>query len=778
MNTPVSDELTQELAKQQIERFVARFEPSYRYLACHCALPLVLTPELVNYIRVQFLLNQEVPWIAEADLLLSELCRPVGYELYAMSSAVRSNLLAQFEEPEFQQQFGTNRLKSVAQLLMDYVTYLMRTHPASQLQAQRWAAMVYLDEHRTQAEEEIASALQALVNRGKNGQAELGQLQRLIEEFKPQLSQYSSLLDFAKSLGTWLKGQIPPDARQSYTVHGVKLRLPSRSQQGKHYAIALGINQYSKIAPTIPTTAQYPVRDVAVMQQWFSGRGFEEVHLLTDRGRLLNDILLSDFDQSETTPFFPATQAGWEEFWRTNFFPDSLSAEDTLWFFFSGYGVYREGQDYLFLADSDWQFPEKMPLPLVELVKKLQRSGAGQVILLLDADRDRYQPTTKGVTSNKDSSLEQQLREVLTPEKGLIIFYATSPEQGAYEIDLLQQGSFTHALREALLSTQGNLSLERLGQFLQDRVTELNEQHNRRTQTPQHFIFPPALQKWIPFPSNLQVFEYTTPTVNRRGETIKQDTQLGQSFTENLDNGVTLEMVAISGGTFLMGSPKGEGNDDERPQHEVTLQPFFMGKYPVTQAQYQAVMGENPAHFKDRSDSDRRPVEQVDWHDANEFCKRLSKLTGRDYRLPSEAEWEYACRAGTTTPFHFGETITDQLANYDASETYADEPKGEYREQTAPVASFLPNAFGLYDMHGNVWEWCADTWHDDYKDAPTDGSAWTKGDNDNRSSLRGGSWYDIPNDCRSAFRDDSIRERGFIDDLIGFRVVYVAGRTP
>jgi hypothetical protein len=215
---------------------VARFEPTYRYLACHCALPLVLTPELVNYIRVQFLLNEEIPWIAEADLLLSELCRPVGYELYAMSPAVRANLLAKFKEPEFQEKFGANRLKSLAQLLMDYVTYLMRTHPStrqSELQAQRWAAMVYLDEHRTRAEEQISTALQALVNRGKNGQAELARLQRLIEEFRPQLSQYNSLIEISKSLGIWLKGQIPPDAGQSYAVHGVKFRLPTPNSELK-----------------------------------------------------------------------------------------------------------------------------------------------------------------------------------------------------------------------------------------------------------------------------------------------------------------------------------------------------------------------------------------------------------------------------------------------------------------------------------------------------------------------------------------------------------------
>jgi formylglycine-generating enzyme required for sulfatase activity len=140
-------------------------------------------------------------------------------------------------------------------------------------------------------------------------------------------------------------------------------------------------------------------------------------------------------------------------------------------------------------------------------------------------------------------------------------------------------------------------------------------------------------------------------------------------------------------------------------------------------------------------------------------------LTGKEYRLPSEAEWEYACRAGTTTPFHFGETITGELANYNASRTYADEPKGEYRQQTTPVGQFPPNAFGLYDMHGNVWEWCLDPWHENYQgEPPRDGSV----------VLRGGSWFNDPYHCRSACRR-SFR-RGYYDGR-GFRVVCGAGRT-
>ena len=155
-----------------------------------------------------------------------------------------------------------------------------------------------------------------------------------------------------------------------------------------------------------------------------------------------------------------------------------------------------------------------------------------------------------------------------------------------------------------------------------------------------------------------------------------------------------------------------------------------------------------------------------------EFCQRLSQYTNRNYRLPNETEWEYACRAGTTTPFHFGETITSELANYHSESTYGAGTKGIYRQETTEVGSFgVANAFGLYDMQGNVWEWCADQWHDNYQGATTDGSAWIdKDDNDNRYRLlRGGSWSSNAGNCRSAYRNNLSPDNAYYN--IGLRVV-------
>jgi formylglycine-generating enzyme required for sulfatase activity len=252
------------------------------------------------------------------------------------------------------------------------------------------------------------------------------------------------------------------------------------------------------------------------------------------------------------------------------------------------------------------------------------------------------------------------------------------------------------------------------------------------------------------------------------GELIQRQRRIARYFVEDLSNGVILEMAAIPGGSFMMGQLEDEGGryNNASPQHQVTVPSFFMGKYPVTQAQYQAIMGANPSYFK----GSNRPVERVSWYDAVEFCDRLSQYTGRTYRLPSEAEWEYACRAGTTTPFHFGEMITTDLANYDGNFTYGDGIKGIYRKETTEVGSFgVANNFGLYDMHGNVREWCQDNWHNNYKGAPTDGSVWVKNvKHTDIRLLRGGSWVTYPKDCRSVYRDSCYRPA--CTDL-GFRIV-------
>ena len=229
-----------------------------------------------------------------------------------------------------------------------------------------------------------------------------------------------------------------------------------------------------------------------------------------------------------------------------------------------------------------------------------------------------------------------------------------------------------------------------------------------------------------------------------------------ESYTEDLGNGVKLEMVAIPGGTFMMGASEAEKvYDDEMPQHQVTLSEFYLGKYQVTQAQWEAVMGNNPSYFKGAN----LPVERVSWEDAQEFCQKLSQRTKKTYRLPTEAEWEYACRAGTTGAYA---GVLDEMAWYNKNS----------EGKTHAVGQKKPNVFGLYDMHGNVWEWCQD-WYGNYSSAsqtnPTGPQAGTS------RVLRGGSWFNLLVNARAVFRvslHPSNRDYDF-----GFRVVCV-GRPP
>ena len=301
----------------------------------------------------------------------------------------------------------------------------------------------------------------------------------------------------------------------------------------------------------------------------------------------------------------------------------------------------------------------------------------------------------------------------------------------------------------------------------------------------------------------LEQFEFIVKTIVRESAAseqeiagswvIQQQRQTAYRFvqvlTEAEEASLELELVSIPGGSFMMGSLESEPQRESResPQHEVTVEPFFMGRYPITQAQWRFVASLGQVNRKLKPDpsrfiGDNRPVEQVNWHDAIEFCDRISRHTGNEYRLSTEAEWEYACRAGTKTPFHFGETVSSELANYAGDNTYNNGPKGEYREETTPVEQFnVANAWGLCDMHGNVFEWCLDYWHNNYEGAPTDGSAWVEGGNSNRRVRRGGSWYSYPGNCRSASRIDlgtpDLKLTFSLFNHIGFRVVCRAPRA-
>ena len=255
-----------------------------------------------------------------------------------------------------------------------------------------------------------------------------------------------------------------------------------------------------------------------------------------------------------------------------------------------------------------------------------------------------------------------------------------------------------------------------------------------------------------------------------------------ESFIENLGNDIKLEMISIPGGEFMMGTEdeeikrlfeiaEQEGQkgffNREQPRHEVIIQPFFIGQYPVTKEQYNQVISEDISNSK----GDKKPVVNVSWNDAVEFCHRLSKQTGKKYRLPTEAEWEYACRAGTDTAYGFGDIITPEQANYN-----------ENVGSPTAVGTYWPNAFGLYDMHGNVWEWCEDDWDENYQNAPINGSvnllegSCKKDIRDKKVTrgkkvIRGGSWGAWFCLCRSAYRDLATATIG--TDALGFRVVCV-----
>jgi len=228
----------------------------------------------------------------------------------------------------------------------------------------------------------------------------------------------------------------------------------------------------------------------------------------------------------------------------------------------------------------------------------------------------------------------------------------------------------------------------------------------------------------------------------------------GDTCAFDLGDGVKLEMVYIQGGTFQMGSPSSESgrSDNEGPVHAVELDGFWMGKFEVTQEQYQSIMGSNPSHFKDS----KNPVEKVSWKDAKSFCDKLSQKTGQTFRLPTEAEWEYACRAGSSTAYCFGDSES-QLGDY----AWYNSNSGR---KTHPVGGKRPNTWGLYDMHGNVWEWCGD-WPGNYssglKKNPTGPATGS------RRVLRGGSWGNNPGGCRSAYRNGGTP--GFAFNLLGFR---------
>lgn len=302
----------------------------------------------------------------------------------------------------------------------------------------------------------------------------------------------------------------------------------------------------------------------------------------------------------------------------------------------------------------------------------------------------------------------------------------------------------------------------------------------------QFFTFPPILAIPESRSSNLNRDPPKLPEGDKEKPkeraTVQPKAQEKKDPPRNFTNSIGMKFVWIPPGNFMMGSPREEkGREAEETQHKVTLtKGFYMGVYTVTQEQWKEVMGNNPSWFKGEKNL---PVEKVSWNDCQEFVKKLREKDKKSYRLPTEAEWEYCCRAGTTSPFHFGETISTDQANYDGNYVYGSGKKGVWREKTTPVGSFPANAWGLHDMHGNVWQWCQD-WYGTYPlNDVVDPTGPVKGA---YQVLRGGSWQSGPETCRSACRRGRLPEYAYFREdrdgvhhptLKGFRVLAVPSES-
>ena len=329
----------------------------------------------------------------------------------------------------------------------------------------------------------------------------------------------------------------------------------------------------------------------------------------------------------------------------------------------------------------------------------------------------------------------------------------------------------------------------------------------------QRIVTPPHFQSAIAKSVVLKTL-FSTKPFQRAGVTVitvialvlaafwftRSESQESSSFqVETASPAITLDLqnfVSIRGGTFTMGSPadEAEKQSDEKPQHQVRLSDFYMGKYEVTVAEFRKFIEESGYRTEAEkanesrtwrhgvsgsvrpASEDNHPVVYVSWNDAVEYCKWLSFKTGKKFRLPTEAELEYACRGGSTTitPFNTGYNLTTLQANYDGNYPYNNNQKGHYKENTVPVNSFAPNAWGLYNMHGNVWEWCRDWYDSNYYASCKSKGVVTNPENTATGSLRvirGGGWSDDAGSCRSADRDRSAPD--YRNDGVGFRLVFV-----
>jgi formylglycine-generating enzyme required for sulfatase activity len=448
----------------------------------------------------------------------------------------------------------------------------------------------------------------------------------------------------------------------------------------------------------------------------------------------------------------------------------TVGDDDALIVALAGHGVQFKGEPESYFCPVDADLADRDSLvSLSEIYQSLQACPSRQKLLLCDACRN--DPTSNLARTAGVPDLETvTLPQLAKPPEGIVALFSCAEGQQAFEHPDLKHGIFFYHVLEAFRgkADDGNeqLTIDEIISFTKSNTTQYARTRLGAAQTPRQQGF----------------FE---------GEWILRNMSQGV-----LRNSLGMELRPIPSGAFLMGSNltppelarrstlKMKLFDDESPTHRVQItEPFFLGTYEVTQLEYERVMGRNPSAFADAGDAavdveglptQRFPVENVSWNDAVEFCRKLSSLpaeieAGRVYRLPTEAEWEYACRAGTSTLFHFGDECDGTQANCDGTKPFGSSA-GPALLRTQVVGSYPPNAFGLHDMHGNVWEWCADRYGANYyADSPVDNPRGPAGGT--TRVLRGGCWADAPgfllSSARTAYAPDY---RSF---YFGFRVACV-----
>jgi formylglycine-generating enzyme required for sulfatase activity len=452
---------------------------------------------------------------------------------------------------------------------------------------------------------------------------------------------------------------------------------------------------------------------------------------------------------------------------------ETLDEDESVVVAFAGHGVQFVGEDKNYFCPSDADLTDRSTLvDLTEVFDALQRCKAKRKLLLVDACRnDPVLPTTRG-----GSNVASVSRPPAAVPKGVLALFSCDARQESYEDPELGHGVFFDQVIRSWRGTGGPVTLDEFRRAVRVGTKNRTRTLFDKVQTPVERGEVVLADEWVLNPRQAAarppLLDCTGPDgVGRDAVRTAQAAwarHLGRKVEETVTvNGVPITFVLIPPGKFLMGSPREEQEyvtrtyydgkrpdwlDSESPQHEVTIsRPFDLAKTELTQAQYRALTGENPSNFK----GDDLPVEQVSWTKADDFARQLTKklADGHLYRLPTEAQWEYSCRGGASAsrPYGIGDgtSLSSSQANFHGNSPYGGAAKGEYLQKTVRVGSYAPNAFGLSDMHGNVWEWCSD-WYGDYPSGRvTDPTGPASG---SRRVDRGGGWGSGARDCRSADR--------------------------